>query len=332
MTATIRLAPRLSNPLLFGLAISASLVLVAPAAHSQSGGTGTCYRYESETTTTKYYTNAIKVAYTVFGLFGSTESCYEETTKTTKYIYFGPPVMVPASDVPTDPNSLELRMLQGEAKCYGDLVGPNRTSQLGMLNFIGLNGQVTPLSFTRAQGGLSYFLGNGFDTSPFDPAHLQSSTWTGHRAIVSQDLLVQPTLTYAQGGHPIVNVNGMMDVGAPDTKVFDVNLGAAAGGTGLFMLASATAPGHGPLLVVDGVTIPIVADWFTQAFMQAFGPFVGVAAADGTASFSFPQLAGHAFEGLDLNIAVAAMDLSTGQVVAATTFTQLQLRDLGWCP
>jgi hypothetical protein len=309
----------------------AAIPLLASAAHAQnpSGGTGTCEYEKYESTTTKYYTNIIKVGYTLFGLFGSTQSCYQEVTKGTKYVYSGPPLLFSS---PGDSDLIELRLLNAESKCYGSPVQPNTTSTLGALCYIGLDGAVMHLVPTPVQGTLAYFLGSSFDASQFDPAYLQSSSWTGHRAFISSSALVQPTLTYAQGGHPVVETSALMDVGAPDTKVLNVNLGPGAAGTALFVVASATSPGQGQLLVVDGVTIPIVPDWFTSAFMQAFPPYIGTAAADGTASFSFPQLSGHAFEGFDLNIAVAAMNPSTGQIVAATTFANLELRDLGWCP
>jgi hypothetical protein len=307
----------------------AALPLFGAVAYAQtpSGGTGTCLYVDTSTTVTKYYTNAFKVGYTLFGLFGSTQSCYEETTKSSKYYYFGSPLIFPAEN-----DTIELRMLQAEAPCYGVPAVPNTTSSLDEWVYVGLDGTVTRLTPTPIQGTLAYFLGSSLDRSFFDQSYLQSSGWTGYKAFINSSTLVQPTLTYGQGGHTVVETSGVMDVGAPDTKVFNVDLGRAAAGTALFVVTSTTSPAQGDLLVVDGVTIPIVHDWFTDAFMTAFSPYVGIASDAGTASFSFPQLSGHAFEGLDLNVAVAAMDLSTGQFVAATTFATLELRDEGWCP
>lgn len=312
-----------------GLPALAALPLFAAVAQAQtpSGGTGTCLYVSTESTVTKYYTNAFKVGYTLFGLFGSTQSCYEETTKSTKYYYLGPPLIFPGED-----DTIELRLLNAEALCYDSLAVPNTTSSLDEWIYVGLDGTVARLVPTPVQGTLSYFLGSSLDRSRFDPAYLQSSGWTGYKAFLSSSALVQPTLTYAQGGDEAVETRAEMDVGAPDTKVFNVNLGREAAETALFVVTSLTSPAQGQLLAVDGVTIPIVHDWFTDAFMQAFSPYVGLASDAGTASFSFPQLSGHAFEGLDLHVAVAAMDLSTGKFVAATTFATLELRDEGWCP
>lgn len=332
-------------------AVASFLALALPVSAQENKGTGHCHFEQTTTTKTTYSTSAIKVVYTVFGLFGSTQKCKTTHTTSTKYTYCGPPLkkvvkpighgpeesasgptVGPGTGRPTVAGNIEyeLRLLDGTAPCYGDPIAPDLEAATGRVRFIGLDGQVQDLAYTPASGTLSWFLGSSFDPGAFDPAYLSSAGWSGHVATVKQSMLVEPTLTWLAGGDPDVPVTALMDLDAPDMKVLHVDLGTANAGTSLVVVISATAPGDAPLLVVDGVTVPIVPDAYTTAFATTFPGFAGVADANGQADLGFPALAMPALEGVDLNVAVIAFD-ALGTAVDATTFTNLLLRDLDVC-
>lgn len=339
---------------------------VAQPVLAQNEGTGHCHYKQTTTTTTTYSTSAIKVVYTVFGLFGSTQKCKTKNKTTTSYTYCGPPlkkvVVRPIGHGPEestagwgfhelgDPLSAtwngltvgpgtttttyttyELRLLDGEAPCYGDLVVPDLDSTTGRVRYIGLDGIVRDLAFTPATGTLAWFLGAGYDASAFDPAYLNSAGWTGHVATIQQSDLVQPTLTYLAGGNPGVPVTAMVDLDNPDLKVLHVDLGSANAGTQLYVVVSATPPGDAPLLVVDGITVPIVPDAYTNAFATVYPNVGGTADANGRADIAFPLLSMPSLEGVDLHVAVLALDPVTGLARDASTFVTMLLRDLDVC-
>lgn len=327
------------------------------AAHE---GTGTCKYHKHEWEETVCSTNALKVVYTVFGLFGSTQSYKLVKKKKTCYVYEGPPIPMPATrpvsgygpeESVTLPgpaagrtvgsglvgsgtvgfNNYELRILDAETPCYGGTVVPDFDSEVQSIRFIGLDGQWQNLTVTPVTGTLAWFLGPNFDSTGFDPAWVSSSAWKGSKVTIQQSMLVQPSLIFTAGGNPDVPVTSVMNLDNPDQKVLSVDLGPDAGGTELIVLVSAKAPTDGALLVVDGITVPIVPDTYTSAFLNAYPNIGGTADANGHASIDFPPLSVGALEGVDLNVAVLAVDGTTGQAQEASTFVQVQLRDFDVC-
>jgi hypothetical protein len=203
--------------------------------------------------------------------------------------------------------------------------------KLEVLKIAALNGQVVDLAFTPTQGNLQHFLGANADLSPFDPAFHSSTTWTGSEAFVPRSLLLAPTLQVDPGANPKNEVSAMMDVSNPAAIQLNADLGADSAGMWVLLATSSTGPGFGPLLNLNGIDIPIVPDWFTTAFSGIYSPFVGVADANGKISFDFPALAGTVLDSIDVRAAVAAFNPATGQVVDASTFVTIELRDLGQC-
>lgn len=111
-----------------------------------------------------------------------------------------------------------------------------------------------------------------------------------------------------------------------------MDLGPAAAHSLLSLVVSDTTPGDGPLLAMDGVTVPIVPDAYTLWFEQSFPTLVAVADAQGMAWIPFPLLDDLSLEGVDLNVAVVARDPAGLRAIASTTFVNIQLRDLDFCP
>ena len=342
-----------------------ALLATAPlSAQNENKGSGTCKYTQTTGSYTTYSTSAWKVAYTVFGLLGSTQKCKEHTYNYTTYTYTGPPlkkvVIRPTGMGPHESVAgpglgggggvgpgvgpgvgrpivsaaiqYDLRMLDAASDCYGDPAAPDLDAVTERVRFVGLDGVVKDLPYQSVTGSLNWFLGNGgYDPADFDPNYLSSSSWTGHVATIDESMLVQPTLIWLAGGDDDVPVQAMMDLDAPDMKVLQADLGAQAAGATLVVVVSGTAPGDGSLLVVDGITVPIVPDAYTTAFAQLYPGIGGTADANGMADIGFPPVTLPSLEGLDLHVAVIAFDTQTGLAIDATTFTQLQLRDLDVC-
>ena len=313
-------------------------------------GTGHCHYCTHTTTTTEYSTNFFKAIITIGGLLGSVRTCHESTTTTTHYWYCGPPIpqavvtpsrgMGPEESTTTGPASgrpianktqYELRLLKAQTPCYGGIVVPDFEAEVGTIQFIGLDGTVQNLPFTAVTGTLEYFLGPNFDPTGFDPAWLNSSSWSGHKVVVNQSVLMQPSLVFTAGGNPDVETTSVMNLDNPDQKVLFVDLGPQAAGAELVVLVSAKSPAEGNLLVVDGITVPIVPDTYTNAFLNAYPGIGGTANSAGQASINFPPLSVGALEGVDLNVAILAVDPVTGVARDASTFVQINLRDFDVC-
>lgn len=304
-----------------------------------TAGTATCKWVIEKKWKTKYRRTFLKVVTSGFGLFGSTRTCYQVEEGYSKYEYQGPPIAfgpLCSTPAPTQQHDLAtgytLRFLNGEANCYGDPVAPDTSATLGALRYVALDGQVLELSFVPTAGRLSHFLGRDFDAAPFDPAFLSFDSWTGYEAVIPTSVVVPPTLTLQVGGDPLVPVQGLMNLQQPDPKVLAVDLGPAAAHSLLSLVVSDTTPGDGPLLAMDGVTVPIVPDAYTLWFEQSFPTLVAVADAQGMAWIPFPLLDDLSLEGVDLNVAVVARDPAGLRAIASTTFVNIQLRDLDFCP
>ncbi|HVS19645.1 MAG TPA: hypothetical protein VMT18_13660, partial [Planctomycetota bacterium] len=255
-----------------------------------------------------------------------------------KYEYQGPPIPYgPMCSSPTPAQQHELatgyklRFLAGKAECYGDPVVPE-AAKMEALRYVALDGRVLELSFTPTSGQLSHFLGQNFDATPFDPAYLAYDAWTGYEAVIPTTVVIPPTLTLQVGGDPLVPVQGLMNLAEPDRKILAVDLGPAAAHSLLSLVVSDTTPGDGPLLTMDGVTVPIVPDAHTSWFEQSFPTLGAVADANGAAWIPFPLLVDPSLEGVDLNVAVVARDPVSYQAIASTTFVNIQLRNMDFCP
>lgn len=223
------------------------------------------------------------------------------------------------------------RVLAGKADCYGDLQVPNfDTTPLGAF-LVGLDGSVVPVNIQQTTGSLEFFLGPNFDPAPYDPSFL-ASTWPGVELFARTSMFLQPSLTWLVGGaNSDPTVVALMDLGAPDHKVLEGDLGVVAANAVVTAMVSATDAPFGNLMQIDGLTVPIVEDSTTAQFLSDFPQLTQVADSRGRVEIPFPQLTREGLDSTELYIALVARDPDTGVAVAVSTRAWVRLRDLSAC-